>query len=100
MTQDELNQLVGKKLLIRETPHLCIAAGRDMLLLLQLAGTDETLFKEGDPVQYAVAWHPSFHADELVWANGSYFPLLAYRDSGMPPSAQALRDAVDALYQH
>ncbi len=99
MSQDEMNLLVGKKLVIRETPHLCIAAGRDALLLLQLAGTDETLFKEGDPFQYVVAWHPSFQKDELVWANGSYFPLLAYRDSGMPPSAQALRDAVSALTQ-
>lgn len=27
----------------------------------------------------------------------SYFPLLAYKDSDNPPSAQKLRDAVDVL---
>ncbi len=97
MEQKTIEALVGKRVHIRGSEHLCVATGRDALLLLQLAGTDETLFKEGDPVQYVVAWHPSFQEDELVWANGSYYPLLAYRDSGMPPSAQALRDAVDAL---
>ena len=97
MTQDELNRLVGKILVIRNTPHLCIATGRDTLLLLQLAENDEPLFKKDDPVQFVVACRPFFQEDELLWANGSYFPLLAYRDSDLPPAAQALQDAMRAL---
>lgn len=97
MDQGTLDSYVGKRFCIRGIDHLCIASGKDALLLLQLAGTSEKLFKEGDPVQYVIAWYPGFDHDLLMWANGSYFPLLAYRDSGISPSGQALLDAVDAL---
>ena len=98
MNQKELNGMVGKVLTIPGAKHLCLASGRDALLLLQLAMRDEPIFKKGDPVQYIVARGPYMYGDTLVWRQGEYFPLLGYRSTnGMPASAQALRDAVERM---
>jgi hypothetical protein len=34
MTRQEMDALVGRTLIIREFPHICLAAGDDALLLL------------------------------------------------------------------
>ena len=95
MTQQELTALVGKEITIRGDRHLCLAAGSDKLLLLQICEKDEPLIKAGDPVQYIVANHPDWHNGELVWAQGSYYPLFVYRahSEAGSPCARALLDA-------
>ena len=61
---------------IGEIPeYICLAAGEDSLLLLQICTRDEKLLKNGDPVQFVVAWHPDWYCGELTWSNGSYYPL-------------------------
>lgn len=75
MNQQELNALVGKELMIRKAKYICLAAGEDSLLLLQICTRDEKLLKGGDPVQFVVAWHPDWYCGELAWSNGSYYPL-------------------------
>ena len=100
MDQKQLNRMVGKVLTIRGATHLCLASGRDTLLLLQLAMRDEVLFRHGDPVQYIVANHPDWHEDQLVWGQGEYYPLLAYRATDdVPASVQALKDAVGQMME-
>jgi len=95
MNQKELNGMVGKVLTIRGATHLCLAAGRDAILLLQLAMRDEPIFKKGDPVQYIVARGPYLAEEGLVWRAGSYYPLLGYEETnGMPASWQALESAM------
>ena len=37
LTRQEMEALVGRTLIIREFPHICLAAGDDALLLLGLA---------------------------------------------------------------
>lgn len=76
MNQQELNALVGKELMIRKAKYICLAAGEDSLLLLQICTRDEKLLKNGDPVQFVVAWHPDWYCGELTWSNGSYYPAL------------------------
>ena len=98
MSRPWLESMAGQVLTVRGAPHLCLAAGEDALLLLQLAMRDEPLFRRGDPVQYIVAHGPYWHGNELVWRQGEYFPLLGYRSTeAMPASAQALADAVRSL---
>ena len=98
MNQKEMDGMVGKTLSIRGTTHLCLASGRDALLLLQLAKRDEALFKKDDPVQYIVAHGPHWDGDDLVWRQGEYFPLLGYRATdAMPVSVRALRDAIERM---
>ena len=75
MNQQELNALVGKELMIRKAKYICLAAGEDSLLLLQICTRDEKLLKNGDPVQFVVAWYPDWYCGELTWSNGSYYPL-------------------------
>ena len=92
MTRQEINACVGKTFQIRGARHMCIAAGNDALMLLQLCERDEPLFKLGDPVQYVVAKHPEWYNGELIWAQGAYFTLLQYRGSNAS-SVDALLDA-------
>lgn len=94
MTQQEVNGLIGKNLLIRDVPHLCLAAGQDSILLLQLCEKATSIHAPGDPVQYIVAKNPGWYRNELIWGQGHYYPVCAYQPCGrMPASAQALRDA-------
>ena len=51
MTRQEMDTLVGQTLIIREFPHICLAAGDDALLLLQIAVKDESFLKKGDPIK-------------------------------------------------
>ena len=94
MNQQELNALVGKELMIRKAKYICLAAGEDSLLLLQICTRDEKLLKNGDPVQFVVAWHPDWYCGELTWSNGSYYPLYGagYMRTGCA-SALALLEA-------
>ena len=90
--------LVGQVLTIRGATHLCLAAGEDALLLLQLARCDGALFRRGDPVQYIVAHGPCLHGDELVWRQGAYYPLLGYKETErVLASVWALADAVRSM---
>lgn len=75
MTQQELSALVGKEFMIRRARHICLAASAGSLLFLQICARDEPLLKAGDPIQYVVARHPSWHDGELTWDSGSYYPL-------------------------
>ena len=94
MTRQEMDALVGRTLIIREFPHICLAAGDDALLLLQIAVKDESFLKKGDPIKYIVAHYPEFQGDKLVWGQGEYYDIWAYREKdGIPATAQALRDA-------
>lgn len=93
MTSQELNSYVGKTLSIRGSNHLCLAAGHDALLLLQICGHDEPLLKAGEPVQYIVARRPSLYGGTLVWDQGAYFPILAYRNEAGDATAKALWNA-------
>ena len=99
MNQSELNALLGKTVLIRGGEHFCCAVGNDRLLLLQYAAKDEPLFRRGEPVQYIVACHPRWVAGTLVWAQGTYFPIVPILD-GLTASAKALRAAVDSLMHY
>lgn len=85
MKQSDLDALVGKEIIIRSARHICIGAGKEALMLLELND-------EGKPAQYIVAHHPSFHNGELIWANGNYF--LGFQLPGMDSSmGSSLRDA-------
>lgn len=98
MTQQEINALVGKTIVIRNTPHLCLCSGDDAILLLQICAKDEPLFKSGDPVQYIVGHYPEWSSGQLVWCHGSYYPIYSYcEQSKLPASAQALQDALGHL---
>lgn len=99
MNQSELNALLGKTVLIRGGEHFCCAVGNDRLLLLQCAAKDEPLFRKGEPVQYIVARHPRWVDGTLVWAQGTYFPIVPILD-GLTASAKALRAAVDSLMHY
>ena len=90
MTQQELNALVGKEFMIRGTRHICLAASAGSLLFLQICARDEPLLKAGDPIQYVVARHPSWHDGELTWDSGSYYPLYAYRNGSHADTASGL----------
>ena len=94
MTRQEMDTLVGRTIIIRDFPHICLAAGDDALLLLQIAVKDEPFLKKGQPVKYIVAHYPQFLNEELVWGQGEYYDVWAYRkNNGIPATAQALRDA-------
>ena len=94
MTRPEMDRLVGQTLIIRDFPHICLAAGDDALLLLQIAVRDESFIKKGQPIKYIVAHFPEFQGDKLVWGQGEYYDIWAYREKdGIPATAQALRDA-------
>lgn len=95
MTVHEMHALVGKTLTIRRAKHLCLAAGSDSLLLLQLCARDEALFRTGDPVQYIVAQYPEWHQGELVWGQGHYYPICSYTEDG-PSSTAAACALLDA----
>lgn len=98
MTRQALDALVGRTIIIRDFPHICLAAGDDALLLLQIAARDESLLKKRQPVKYIVAHYPEFEGDKLIWGQGEYYDILAYReDDGIPATAKALRDASLAL---
>ena len=99
MNQSELHALLGKTILIRGCEHLCCAVGNDRLLLLQCAAKDEPLFRKGEPVQYIVACHPRWVDGTLVWAQGTYFPIVPILD-GLTASAKALWAAVDSLMHY
>lgn len=89
MKQSDLNALVGKEIIIRSARHICIGAGKETLMLLELNA-------EGKPVQYIVAHHPSFYNGELIWSNGNYF--LGFQFPGMDSSTgPSLRDAALCL---
>ena len=77
MTRQEMDALVGRTLIIREFPHICLAAGDDALLLLQIAVKDESFLKKGDPIKYIVAHYPEFQGDKLVWGKGEYYDIWA-----------------------
>lgn len=94
MNQNEINACVGKTFQIRGAAHLCVASGSNSLLLLQIAASDEPLFKTGDPVQYIIAKYPDFYKGELVWGQGEYYLPDQYSDN---PTAFALRDAANKL---
>ena len=94
MTMPELKNCVGKTFIIRGLQHICIAAGADQLLLLELNA-------EGTPIQYIVAHSPSFYKGELVWAAGDYF--IAQSHSAHvdgDPIICALQSAALALHAH
>ena len=94
MTRQEMDALVGRTLIIRDFPHICLAAGDDALLLLQIAVKDESFIRKGQPIKYIVAHYPEFQSDMLVWGQGEYYDVWAYRENdGIPATAQALRDA-------
>lgn len=89
MKQSDINALVGKEIIIRSVRHVCISAGKEALMLLELNA-------EGKPVQYIVAHHPSFHNGELIWTNGNYF--LGFQLPGLDSSTgSSLRDAALCL---
>ena len=94
LTRQEMDALVGKTLIIRDFPHICLAAGDDALLLLQIAVKDESFIRKGQPIKYIVAHYPEFQGDKLVWGQGEYYDIWAYRENdGIPATAQARRDA-------
>ena len=94
MTRQEMDAMVGRTVMIRGFPHICLAAGDDALLLLQIAVKDESFIRKGHPIKYIVAHYPEFQEDMLVWGQGEYYDVWAYREiDGMPATAQALRDA-------
>ena len=94
MTRREMDALVGQTITIRDFPHVCLAVGDDALLLLQIAAKDEPLIRKGQPIKYIVAHYPRFAEGELVWGQGEYYDIWAYRENdGIPATAQALRDA-------
>lgn len=80
---------IGKTLVIRGVPHLCVAAEKECLMFLQFT-------EEGAPIQYVVAHHPMLYKGEMVWSNGNYFPLLNYAGSATP-MADAIRDSGFAM---
>ena len=47
LTRQEMEALVGRTLIIREFPHICLAAGDDALLLLQIAVKLQRSFQPG-----------------------------------------------------
>ena len=59
MTDHEIKSYVGKTICIRGTQHVCVAAGMQQLMLLQLD-------PKGNPIQYIVAHSPSLYKGELV----------------------------------
>ena len=67
LTRQEMDTLVGKTLIILDFPHICLAAGDDALLLLQIAVKDESFIRKGQPIKYIVAHYPEFQGDKLVW---------------------------------
>ncbi len=81
LTRQEMDALVGKTLIIREFPHICLAAGDDALLLLQIAVKDESFIRKGQPIKYIVAHYPEFQGDKLVWGQGEYYDIWAYREN-------------------
>lgn len=89
MNQSDINALVGKELIIRSARHLCIGAGTDSLMLLQLNNT-------GKPIQYIVAHHPDFYESELVWASGDYYLGFQFAGANQPMST-SLREAALCL---
>lgn len=89
MKANELTAMVGETITIRSTRHVCVGAGIDALLLLQFENN-------GEPLQYIVAHHPCYYENELVWANGEYYPLFNYKGTEEAMSS-ALRDASLAL---
>lgn len=91
MTTSEIKSYVGKTIFIRGVQHVCVAAGDDQLLLLELNA-------EGFPIQYIVAHSPSLYQGELVWAAGNYFVVATYGtcEDG-DPMIRALQDATLAL---
>lgn len=94
MTTPELKNCVGKTFIIRGLQHICIAAGADQLLLLELNA-------EGTPIQYIIAHSPSFYEGELVWAAGNYFTVQSHgaQEDG-DPIICALQSAALALQAH
>lgn len=84
MKSDELSGYIGCTFEIRSVKHLCVAASKTALLLLQFRS-------DGRPLQYIVAHHPDWYNGELVWAQGGYYLL----DRTDPSSA--LRDAAVEL---
>ena len=94
MTRQDMDALVGRTIIIRDFPHICLAAGDNALLLLQIAAKDESTFRKGQPVKYIVAHYPEYEGDTLVWGQGEYYDIWAYREKdGIPATAQALHDA-------
>ena len=101
LTRQEMDGLVGKTLIIRDFPHICLAAGDDALLLLQIDVKDESFIRKGQPIKYIVAHYPEFQGDKLVWGQGEYYDIWAYRENdGIPATAKALRDASLSLAGH
>ena len=101
LTRQEMDALVGKTLIIRDFPHICLAAGDDALLLLQIAVKDESFIRKGQPIKYIVAHYPEFQGDKLVWGQGEYYDIWSYRENdGIPATAKALRDASLSLAGH
>ena len=47
LTRQEMDGLVGKTLNIRDFPHICLGAGDDALLLLQIAVKLQRSFQPG-----------------------------------------------------
>ena len=47
LTRQEMDGLVGKTLIIRDFPHICLATGDDALLLLQIAVKLQRSFQPG-----------------------------------------------------
>ena len=95
----ETKAAVGKTYMIRGQRHVCIAAGNDALLLMQISSKDdEPCFPKGTVLQYIIAHDPRFENHELVWGHGDYFPLFSYRnETWLPASAQGLREAVQLM---
>ena len=91
MTDQEIKSYVGKTICIRGTQHVCVAAGMQQLMLLQLDS-------KGNPIQYIVAHSPSLYKGELVWDAGDYFIAAVYgacEDSD--PMIRAIRGAALAM---
>lgn len=89
MGDRDFRALLGTSFPIHGVRHTCVAVDKDVLLLLQHDNN-------GMPIQYVTAHHPSWYRDELVWAQGDYFPLFSYAESDTP-MADALRDAALAM---
>lgn len=101
MTRREMDALVGRTVMIRDFPHICLAAGDDALLLLQVAVRDESFIQRGQPIKYIVAHYPEFQDDTLIWGQGEYYDVWAYREvDGVSATAQALRGASLSLAGH